>query len=191
MQGDPPSQAGCKSCGKSSDVVCAACHYGFHHMSGCGLGLGANNEYFQEINESFSVCRDCMWTWVQFLCTCPSVIPLHHQDEVLTIMNASASSFEALHCSITNFVKDFTFRNAVSKDIVIGALQGYMGLAQPSLACATAKIWKLIATGQLEVVKGICRWNVRLDASPQATVRGLPTQSTATSRKTPFLLSPR
>ena len=129
---------------------------------------------------------DCIWTWVQFLCTCPSVIPLHHQDEVLTIMNASASSFEALHCSITNFVKDFTFRNAVSKDIVIGALQGHMELAQPSLACAAGKIEKLIATGQMEVVKGICRWNVSLDASSQATDRGLPTQSTATSRKRPF-----
>ena len=138
--GRPPSQAVCKSCGKSSDVVCAACHYGFHPMSGCGLGLGANKEYFPEINESFPVCPDCMWTWVQFLCTCPSVIPLHHQDEVLTIMNASASFFEARHCLITNFVKDFTFCNAASKDTVIHAFQGHMGLAQPPLACAPAKI---------------------------------------------------
>ena len=148
--------------------------------------MGANKEYFKEINESFPACPDCMWTWVQFLCTCPSVIPLHHQDEVLTIMNASASSFEVLHCSITNFVKDFTFRNAVSKDIVIGALQGHMGLAQPSLACATTKIEKLIATGQMEVVKGICRWNVSLDTLPPAMDRVLPSSSIATSRKTLF-----
>ena len=127
-----------------------------------------------------------MWTWVQFFCTCPSVIPLHHQDEVLTIMNASASFFEALHCSITNFVKDFTFRNELSKDTVIRALQGHMGLAQPSLACATTKIEELIATGQMEVVKGICRWNVSLDTLPPAMDRVLPSSPIATSRKGPF-----
>ena len=190
MLGDPPTQAVCKSCGRSSDVVCAACHYGFHHMSGCGLGSGANKEYFQEINESFPVCPDCMWIWVQFLCTCPSVIPLHHQNEVLTIMNASAASFEALHCSITNFVKDFTFRNAVSKDTVIRALQGHMGFAQPSLGSATVKIEELMVTGQIEVIKGICRWNHSLDALPQVTDRVLPSRSTATSRKMPFFSLP-
>ena len=105
-------------------------------------------------------------------------------------MNASASFFEALHCSITNFVKDFTFRNAVSKDIVIGALQGHMGLAQPSLACAAAKIEKLIATGQMEVVKGICRWNVSLDTLPSAVDCGLPSSPTATSRKRSFFCRP-
>ena len=105
-------------------------------------------------------------------------------------MNASASSFEALHCSITNFVKDFTFRNAVSKDTVIRALQGHMGFAQPSLACATTKIVEFIATGQIEVVKGICCWNASLDALPQVMYRVLPSKSNATSRKRPFLLSP-
>ena len=117
--------------------MCAACRYGFHTMTGCGLGRGANKEYFPEINESFPVCPDCMWIWVQFLCTCPAVIPPHHQDKVLAIMNASAASFGALHYSIVNFVKDFICRNAVSKDTVIHALQGHMELAQPSLVCAT------------------------------------------------------
>ena len=85
-------------------------------------------------------------------------------------MNASASFFEALHCSITNFVKDFIFRNAASKDTVIRVLQGHMGLAQPSLACATTKIEELIATGQMEVVKGICHWNDSFDTLPPAMV---------------------
>ena len=79
MQGDPPLQAICKSCGRNSDIVCAACHCGFHHMSGCGLASGVNKEYFPEITELFPVCPDCMWIWAQFLCTCPAVIPLHHQ----------------------------------------------------------------------------------------------------------------
>ena len=119
-------------------------------------------------------------------CTCPSVIPLHHQNEVLTIMNASAASFEALHCSIINFVKDFTFRNAVSKDTVIHALQGHRELAQPSLAWATTKIEKLLASGCMEVVKGICRWNSSVVELPQSMNRKLPARPTATLRKRPF-----
>ena len=122
-----------------------------------------------------------MWIWVQFLCTCPSVIPLHHQNEVLTIMNASAASFEALHCSIINFVKDFTFRNAVSKDIAIRAFQGHMGFAQPSLGSATVKIDELMATGQIDVVKCICRWNLSLDELPQVTDGVPPSRATDTT----------
>ena len=105
-------------------------------------------------------------------------------------MNASASSFEALHRSTIDFVKDYIFRNAVSKDMVIGDLQSYMGLAQPSLACAAVKIEKLIATCQVEVINGICNWNVSFDASPQATDRVLPSKSIASSRKRPFFSLP-
>ena len=159
--------------------MCAACHYGFHPMSGCGLGLGANKEYFQEINESFPVCPDRMWTWVQFVCTCPSVIPFHHQDEVLTIINVSASSFEVLHCSIKTFIKSFTFRNAVSMDNVICVVQGHMGFAQPPFACATTKIDEFVATGQMEVFNGICHWNASLDVLPQIMDRVLPPSSIA------------
>ena len=104
-------------------------------------------------------------------------------------MHANASSFEALHCSITNFVGYFTFRNAVSNNIVIGALQGHIELAQPSRACAAAKIEKLIATGQIEFVKSICRLNACLVASSQTTDRGPPTQSTTSSKKNCFLLT--
>ena len=101
-------------------------------------------------------------------------------------MNANASYFEPLHCSITNFVGDFNFRNAVSNNIVIGALQGHIELAQPSRACAAAKIEKLIATGQMEFVKSICSLNACLVASSQTTDCGLPTKLTVTSRKMPF-----
>ena len=45
--------------------------------------------------------------------------------------------------------------------------------ALPSLACATTKIEELIATGQMEVVKDICRWNPSLDALPQVMYRVL------------------
>ena len=106
-------------------------------------------------------------------------------------MNASASSFEALHRSTTDFVKDYIFRNAVSKVTVIRALQGHSGFPQPSLGSATVKNEELMVTGQIEVVKGICRWNLSLDALPQVTDCVLPSRSTDTSRKRPFLLSPR
>ena len=101
-------------------------------------------------------------------------------------MNAGASSFEALHCSITDFVKDYIFRNAVSKDILIRALQGHSGFKQPSLGSATVKIEELMFTGQIEVIKFNCRWNHSLDALPQFPDRVLPSRSTATSRKRPF-----
>ena len=61
--------------------------------------------------------------------------------------------------------------------------------ALPSLACATTKIEELIATGQIDVVKDICRWNPSLDALPRVMYRVLPSKSNATSRKKPFLLS--
>ena len=62
-------------------------------------------------------------------------------------MNASASSFEALHCSIIDFVKNYIFRNSVSKDILIRALPGHSGFKQPSLGSATVKIEELMCTG--------------------------------------------
>ena len=78
MQNEPPVQAMCKSCGRNSDTVCAACHNGFHNMAQCGLASGVNKEYFPDPTEQFPVCPDCMWNWVQFLSTCPTKIsPLH------------------------------------------------------------------------------------------------------------------
>ena len=103
-------------------------------------------------------------------------------------MNASASSFEALHRSTIDFVKDYIFHNAVSKDTVIRDLRGHLGFAQPSLGSATVKIEELMATCQIGVIKCICRWNHSLDALPQVTDRVLPSRSTATSRKRPFFL---
>ena len=118
------------------------------------------------------------------------VIPFHHQQEVLSIMTASASSFEALHRSTTDFVKDYIFRNAVSKDTLIRALQGHSGFMQPSLGSATLKIEELMSTSQIEVIKGICRWNHSFVALPQVHDCVLPSRLTATSRKKPFFLSP-
>ena len=106
------------------------------------------------------------------------------------MMNASASSLEALHRSTIDFVKDYIFRNAVSKDTVIRALQGHSRFPQPSLGSATDKIEELMATGQIEVVKGICRWNLSFDELPQVTDRVPPSRATDTTRKRPFLLSP-
>ena len=106
-------------------------------------------------------------------------------------MNASVSSFEALHRSTIDFVKDYIFRNAVSKDTVIRALQGHRGFPQPSLGSASVKIEELLATRQIEVVKGICRWNPSLDELPQVTDGVPPSRATDTTRKKPFLLPPR
>ena len=105
-------------------------------------------------------------------------------------MNASASSFEALHRSTTGFVKDYIFRNAVSKDTVIRALQGHSGFPQPSLGSATVKVEELMSTGQIEVIKVICRWNHSFVALPQVPDCVLPSRSTATSRKKPFFFVP-
>ena len=105
-------------------------------------------------------------------------------------MNAGASSFEALHCSITDFVKDYIFRNAVSKDTLIRAIQGHSGFKQPSFGSATVKIEELMSTGQIDVIKGICRWNHSFVALPQVSDCVLPSKSTATSRKRPFFVSP-
>ena len=105
-------------------------------------------------------------------------------------MNASASSFEALHRSTTDFVKDYIFRNAVSKDTLIRALQGHSGFKQPSIGSATFQIKELMSTGQIEVIKGIYLWNHSFVALPQVPDRVLPSKSTATSRKKHFFLSP-
>ena len=48
IQNKPPVQAMCKSCGRNSDTVCAACHNGFHNMAQCGLASGVHKEYFPE-----------------------------------------------------------------------------------------------------------------------------------------------
>ena len=105
-------------------------------------------------------------------------------------MNASASSFEALHCSTTDFVKDYIFRNAVSKDTLIRALQGHSGFKQPSLGSATVKIEELMFTRQIDVIKDICRWNHSFVALPQIPYCVSPSRSTATSTKRLFLLPP-
>ena len=105
-------------------------------------------------------------------------------------MNASASSFEALHRSTTDFVTYYIFRNAASKDILIRALQGHSGFKQPSLGSATVKIEELMYTRNIEIIKGICRWNHSFVALPQVPDCVLPSISTAISRKMPFFFLP-
>ena len=159
LQGDIPFHAACKACGKSSDNVCAACHCGIHNMARCTVGYGVNKEYFPEASELFSVCPDCVWKCIQFLCSGPCrELPLH-QTAALTTMTSNASSFSALHNNLRNFIKLFMLCNSASEITLTHALQGHRAFELPSLSVAMEKIDELIKSGHIEILNGICRWN--------------------------------
>ena len=152
-------------------------------MAQCTLGSGVNKEYFPEASESFSVCSDCIWKWVQFLSSGPSkVLPLH-QKAALAIMSTNASSFLVLHNNPRNFIKHFLRCNSASGISLIHALQGHRAFRSPSLTVATEKIDGLIRCGNIEVHHGICRWNDKPALSSPSTSGELPPPSVTASRK--------
>ena len=151
LHGDTPLQASCKSCGKSSDNVCAACHCGIHNMAQCTIGSGINKEYFPEASESFSVCPDCMWKWVQFSSGPSNVLLLHHKA-ALIIMSTNASSFAVLHNNPRSFIKHFLRCISASEISLVHALQGHRAFSFPSLTVATEQIDGLIRSCHIEVL---------------------------------------
>ena len=113
-------------------------------MARCTVGYGVNKEYFPEASELFSVCPDCMWKWIQFLCSGPCRELQLHQTAALITMTSNASSFSARHNNPRTFIKHFLLCNSASEVTLTHARQGHRAFEFPSLSVAMEKIGKLI-----------------------------------------------